>query len=102
VSPRYYTIASSSAKHPDQVHIAISLEWNANATGSKVDGWTSRYIDDINSQFKPGVLSRIFIKDSTFIMPESTKTPIFMVGPGTGIVPFIGFMEERTIAKANG
>jgi len=35
-------------------------------------------------------------------MPESHKTPIIMVGPGTGIVPFVGFLEERSIAKANG
>jgi cytochrome P450/NADPH-cytochrome P450 reductase len=35
-------------------------------------------------------------------MPECHDTPIIMVGPGTGIVPFIGFLEERTIAKANG
>lgn len=35
-------------------------------------------------------------------MPESNKTPIVMVGPGTGIVPFIGFMEEREIAQAKG
>ena len=54
------------------------------------------------ADFKAGVISRLFIKDSTFVMPPSTKTPIIMVGPGTGIVPFIGFMEERTIAKSKG
>ena len=27
--------------------------------------------------------------------PESVETPMIMIGPGTGITPFIGFIEER-------
>ena len=34
------------------------------------------------------------------MMPESHDIPIIMVGPGTGVVPFIGFMQEREKAKA--
>lgn len=44
----------------------------------------------------------MFIKDSSFHKPEDqTKTPMIMVGPGTGVVPFIGFMQDREVLRAN-
>ena len=40
-----------------------------------------------------------FVNESTFVMPVTHDVPIIMVGPGTGVVPFIGFMQERKTAK---
>lgn len=102
--PRYYTIASSSKLSPDKVRIAISLTTYPIEGGSKFVGLTSGYFDRVfHSSFKEEskeeVYSRIFIKDSLFNFPEDPKTPLIMIGPGTGVVPFIAFAEEREYLK---
>lgn len=93
IMPRYYTIASSSLAHPKNLAIAISLTKLPQGDKFK-DGLTSGYYEDMQTSFK-GVTSKCFVKDSQFRMPDSMETPIIMVGPGTGIVPYIGFLQER-------
>jgi sulfite reductase alpha subunit-like flavoprotein len=49
------------------------------------------------NKVKVGDVARVFVKNSNFDL--NAAVPMLMVGPGTGVVPFIAFQQEREVLK---
>lgn len=97
--PRLYSIASSSAANPNEVHLTIgTVRYTAN--GRERKGVCSCFTAE---RLEPGEKLRVFIQEnSNFKLPENPNTAIIMIGPGTGVAPFRAFMQEREEIGAEG
>ena len=96
---RLYSIASSLAANPDEVHLTIgAVRYEAN--GRERKGVASTYVAE---RLEPGDHVSVFIQQNeNFKLPKNPETPIIMVGPGTGVAPFRSFIQEREETGAEG
>ncbi|CAD8077776.1 unnamed protein product [Paramecium primaurelia] len=103
ISPRLFTIASSNIKSPQQVEIADSLLIDDLSDGTQKIGLCSQYFLNIQQRLLQGesVKVRVDFRESSFKLPDDPNKSIIMIGPGTGIAPFIGFLQEREIFLQN-
>ncbi|HEX8325890.1 MAG TPA: sulfite reductase subunit alpha [Tepidisphaeraceae bacterium] len=100
IQPRLYSIASSRAAHPDEVHLTLGVVRYVNGDGRQLKGVASTYLAE---RLRPGMKARVFLQSSHgFRLPSDATKPVIMVGPGTGIAPFRAFLEERHATKAPG
>ena len=96
---RAYSISSSMLMHPEEVHLTISTQrWENNTR--KYGGVCSTFLADDCSR---GSKIKIFlIPNKNFRLPADHSKPIIMIGPGTGIAPFIAFLQERKYLQSLG
>ena len=102
IKPRYYTIASSAEMYPNELHIGISLTEDKLPSGKVKVGQTSAFLDRIHKKSAGPCTVRLFTKESNFVMTKDPTVPIAMVGAGTGVVPFIGFLQTRSLLQKEG
>lgn len=98
LSPRQYSIASSFAANPDEVHLMIATVRYA-SYGRKREGVASAYLSDRADEGSP--VSVYVDHNRNFRLPDD-DVPVIMIGPGTGVAPFRAFLEEREERGARG
>jgi sulfite reductase (NADPH) flavoprotein alpha-component len=99
LNPRLYSIASSLKTHTDQVHLTVGkVTYEQNNRWRK--GVASTMLAD---RVQTNDTVRVFIQAAHgFSVPQDPSVPMIMVGPGTGIAPFISFLQERDSVAATG
>ena len=96
---RLYSVASSLKAHEGEAHLLIgAVRWASH--GRKRGGVTSTFLADRRKQ---GDTARIYVKPNRhYALPDDGNKPIIMIGAGTGVAPYRGFIEEREAAGAKG
>lgn len=124
LQPRYYSISSSSLVQKDKISITAVVE-STRLPGAThvVKGVTTNYLLALkqkqNGDPSPdphgetyaitgprnkydGIHVPVHVRHSNFKLPSDPSRPIIMVGPGTGVAPFRGFVQERAALAAKG
>ncbi|WP_055589053.1 bifunctional cytochrome P450/NADPH--P450 reductase [Streptacidiphilus griseoplanus] len=101
IRPRFYSISSSPLANPRHVRLTVGLlEGPALSGDGQYRGVCSSYI----ARLEPGdvVYGYVRVPSPTFAPPADPATPLILIGPGTGIAPLRGFLEERARQQENG
>ena len=96
---RLYSVASSQKTHEGEAHLLVSaVRWQSHGVQRK--GVTSSFLAD---RRKVGDTARIYVKPNRhFRLPTDGNTLIVMIGAGTGMAPYRGYIEDRVETGAKG
>ncbi|WP_431017479.1 bifunctional cytochrome P450/NADPH--P450 reductase [Bradyrhizobium pachyrhizi] len=101
LAPRYYSISSSPAGEAQRCSVTVGVVEAPASSGRGIyKGVCSNYL----ARRRAGDTVHATIKETKagFRLPDDNAVPIIMIGPGTGLAPFRGFLQERAARKAQG
>uniref|UniRef100_A0A672JJC8 Methionine synthase reductase n=1 Tax=Salarias fasciatus TaxID=181472 RepID=A0A672JJC8_SALFA len=116
LQPRPYSAASSCLRHPGKLRFVFSVV-NFPACSGRPAGRRGLCTGWLFDLINPGLvfpgkaessgcpaLPKIHVRlrpSSSFRPPSDPSVPFIMVGPGTGVAPFIGFLQQRENERQN-
>jgi cytochrome P450 / NADPH-cytochrome P450 reductase len=101
LAPRYYSISSSPSGDPQRCSVTVGVVEGPASSGRGIyKGICSNYL----AGRRAGETIQATVRETKagFRLPDDAAVPIIMVGPGTGLAPFRGFLQERAALKAKG
>lgn len=99
LTPRLYSICSSPRAARDSVELTVAVVRYA-TNGRDREGVCSNYLAHHAPVGESAV--NVFVAPSHFAPPEDDAAPLIMVGPGAGVAPFRGFLQDRALKNATG
>jgi cytochrome P450 / NADPH-cytochrome P450 reductase len=94
IKPRFYSISSSPAADPRLATLTVGLvDGPALAGSGRYRGMCSRFLAGLT----PGDVfyGHVRVPSPPFRAPSDPRTPMILIGAGTGIAPLRGFLEQR-------
>ncbi|KJZ77920.1 NADPH--cytochrome P450 reductase [Hirsutella minnesotensis 3608] len=124
LQPRYYSISSSSLVQPKKISVTavvesqaipgrdepfrgvatnylLALKQRQNGDPNPTPFGQSYELDGPRNKYD-GIHVPVHVRHSNFKLPSDPAKPVIMIGPGTGVAPFRGFVQERAKQAQNG
>jgi sulfite reductase (NADPH) flavoprotein alpha-component len=99
LQPRLYSISSSHNATPGRLSLTVDCVRYVIGKRKRL-GLASTFLAE---RVQPGEEMKVYVqKAHGFGLPQDAKTPIIMIGPGTGIAPFRAFLMDRRATGAPG
>jgi cytochrome P450/NADPH-cytochrome P450 reductase len=101
LAPRYYSISSSPSGDPARCSVTLAVVEAPSSSGRGIyRGVCSNYL----ASRRAGETVHATVRETKagFRLPDDASVPLIMIGPGTGLAPFRGFLQERAARKAQG
>ena len=98
MTPRLYSIASSRAEVGDEAHLTVDVL--RYAIGDRIHvGAASNHL----ARSEEGGKLKVFVEaNERFRLPSDGQRDLIMIGAGTGIAPYRGFLQQRAADGAQG
>jgi sulfite reductase (NADPH) flavoprotein alpha-component len=98
LQPRLYSIASSLAAAPDEVHLTVSTV-RYDLHERPCTGVASGYLAECT---EVDATVPVYVQANDHFHLPDDDTPVVMIGAGTGVAPYRAFMQEREARGARG
>jgi sulfite reductase (NADPH) flavoprotein alpha-component len=99
LQPRLYSISSSHNATPGRLSLTVDCVRYVIGKRKRF-GLASTFLAE---RINPGDQVKVYVqKAHGFALPQDPRTPIIMIGPGTGIAPFRAFLHDRRATGAPG
>jgi sulfite reductase (NADPH) flavoprotein alpha-component len=98
LAPRLYSIASSRAAVGDEAHLAVAhveYEYGRGTRWGAASHWLA-------TRAEGETIDVHLERNERFRLPPDPARDIIMIGAGTGVAPFRGFVQQRAAAGAQG
>lgn len=99
LTPRLYSIASSRLAVGDEAHLTVAVV-DYERDGAHRVGAASSFL--ASRAAETDTVQAYIERNPRFRLPSDGKRDIVMIGPGTGVAPFRGFLQHREESGATG
>lgn len=98
LTPRLYSIASSQAAQPDEVHLTVAVV-RYTLHDRERTGVASGHLAH---RIEHGGTVPVYVQANPHFRLPADDVPVLMIGAGTGVAPYRAFLQEREVRGARG